>query len=64
MSRHANDVNWDIVQTELDAGRGIVFLTPHLGCFEIVAQEIALRTELMVMYRPPKQEALKPHWNH
>ena len=60
VSRHASDVNWDIVQTELDAGRGIVFLTPHLGCFEIVAQEIALRTELMVMYRPPKQEALKP----
>jgi len=60
VSRHANDVNWGIVQTELDAGRGIVFLTPHLGCFEIVAQEIALRTELMVMYRPPKKEALKP----
>jgi KDO2-lipid IV(A) lauroyltransferase len=37
-----------------------VFLTPHLGCFEIVAQEIALRTELMVMYRPPKKAALKP----
>ena len=60
VSRHATDENWAIVQTELDAGRGIVFLTPHLGCFEIVAQEIALRTELMVMYRPPKKEALKP----
>jgi KDO2-lipid IV(A) lauroyltransferase len=60
VSRHASDENWQIVQTELDAGRGIVFLTPHLGCFEIVAQEIALRTELMVMYRPPKKEALKP----
>jgi KDO2-lipid IV(A) lauroyltransferase len=60
VSRHATDENWNIVQTELDAGRGIVFLTPHLGCFEIVAQEIALRTELMVMYRPPKKAALKP----
>lgn len=60
VSRHASDENWSIVQAELDAGRGIVFLTPHLGCFEIVAQEIALRTELMVMYRPPKKEALKP----
>jgi KDO2-lipid IV(A) lauroyltransferase len=60
VSRHATDENWAIVQNELDAGRGIVFLTPHLGCFEIVAQEIALRTELMVMYRPPKKEALKP----
>ncbi|MCU6497997.1 lysophospholipid acyltransferase family protein [Rugamonas sp. A1-17] len=60
VSRHATDENWAIVQAELDAGRGIVFLTPHLGCFEIVAQEIALRTELMVMYRPPKKAALKP----
>jgi KDO2-lipid IV(A) lauroyltransferase len=60
VSRHASDENWQLVQTELDAGRGIVFLTPHLGCFEIVAQEIALRTELMVMYRPPKKAALKP----
>jgi len=60
VSRHASDENWAIVQTELDAGRGVVFLTPHLGCFEIVAQEIALRTELMVMYRPPKKEMLKP----
>jgi KDO2-lipid IV(A) lauroyltransferase len=60
VSRHANKENWALVQTELDAGRGIVFLTPHLGCFEIVAQEIALQTELMVMYRPPKKAALKP----
>ncbi|MGV7208168.1 lysophospholipid acyltransferase family protein [Oxalobacteraceae bacterium A2-2] len=60
VSRHASLENWQLVQDTLDAGRGIVFLTPHLGCFEIVAQEIALRTELMVMYRPPKKEALKP----
>ncbi|MET0266507.1 MAG: lysophospholipid acyltransferase family protein [Duganella sp.] len=60
VSRHATLDNWALVQTELDAGRGIVFLTPHLGCFEIVAQEIALRNELMVMYRPPKKAALKP----
>ncbi len=60
VSRHASDENWQLVQTELDAGRGIVFLTPHLGCFEIVAQEIALRTELTVMYRPPKKAVLKP----
>jgi KDO2-lipid IV(A) lauroyltransferase len=60
VARHASDENWAIVQAELDAGRGIVFLTPHLGCFEIVAQEIARRTELTVMYRPPKKAALKP----
>jgi len=60
VARHATDENWDYVQSVLDAGRGIVFLTPHLGCFEITAQQIALRTPLTVMYRPPKKAALKP----
>jgi KDO2-lipid IV(A) lauroyltransferase len=60
VTRHAVDENWEYVQSVLDAGRGIVFLTPHLGCFEITAQQIALRTPLTVMYRPPKKAALKP----
>ncbi|MBC7455033.1 MAG: lysophospholipid acyltransferase family protein [Massilia sp.] len=60
VARHATDQNWEQVQALLDAGRAIVFLTPHLGCFEITAQQIALRTPLTVMYRPPKQAALKP----
>jgi KDO2-lipid IV(A) lauroyltransferase len=33
--RTARIVNWDLVQQALDAKAGIVFLTPHLGCFEI-----------------------------
>ncbi|SHH39547.1 lysophospholipid acyltransferase family protein [Massilia sp. CF038] len=60
VAAHATDENWDYVQSVLDSGRGIVFLTPHLGCFEITAQQIALRTKLTVMYRPPKKAALKP----
>ena len=60
VARHASAENWDLVQQTLDSGRGIVFLTPHLGCFEMTAQQIALRTALTVMYRPPKKAALKP----
>jgi KDO2-lipid IV(A) lauroyltransferase len=60
VARHASEENWALVQRTLDSGRGIVFLTPHLGCFEIVAQQIALRTPLTVMYRPPRKAALKP----
>jgi KDO2-lipid IV(A) lauroyltransferase len=52
--------NWELVQRQLDAGRGIVFLTPHLGCFELTAQQVSLRVELTVMYRPPRKSALKP----
>lgn len=60
VARHATVENWDLVQARLDAGRGIVFLTPHLGCFEMTAQQIALKTALTVMYRPPRKGALKP----
>jgi Kdo2-lipid IVA lauroyltransferase/acyltransferase len=60
VNRLASVENWDLVQQRLDAGRGIVFLTPHLGCFEMTAQQIALHTALTVMYRPPRKSALKP----
>jgi KDO2-lipid IV(A) lauroyltransferase len=41
-------------------GRAIVFLTPHIGCFEITSQHIALRVPLTVLYRPPKMSWLEP----
>jgi KDO2-lipid IV(A) lauroyltransferase len=52
--------NWELVQKALDAGKGIIFLTPHLGCFEISAQAVAARAPLTVLYRPPRKAALKP----
>jgi KDO2-lipid IV(A) lauroyltransferase len=52
--------NWELAQAALDAGQGVIFLTPHLGCFEIIAQAIAARTPLTALYRPPRKAALKP----
>lgn len=52
--------NWAVVQQAQDAKRGIIFLTPHLGCFEVSAQAAAAQLPLTVMYRPPRQAALKP----
>jgi KDO2-lipid IV(A) lauroyltransferase len=34
--------------------RGVIFLTPHLGCFEIVSLFLAARLPITIMYRPPK----------
>lgn len=42
------------------AGRGVLFLTPHLGCFEITAQYLAQQAPITVLYRPPRKEALRP----
>lgn len=52
--------NWEIVQEALDAGQGVIFLTPHLGCYEIIARVIAARTPFTAMYRPPGKESHKP----
>ncbi|MBR7801008.1 lysophospholipid acyltransferase family protein [Undibacterium fentianense] len=52
--------NWEIAQAAIDAKKGVVFLTPHLGCFELSGKSIALRTKMTVLYRPPRKEALKP----
>lgn len=57
---------WDRVEAAWDAGRGILFLTPHLGCFEITAQYYAAQSThashgpITVLYRRPKQAWLAP----
>jgi KDO2-lipid IV(A) lauroyltransferase len=50
------------VTQALALGRGIVCLTPHLGCFEVTAQAYAQRfgqgdKPMTVLFRPPRQ-----HW--
>jgi KDO2-lipid IV(A) lauroyltransferase len=42
------------VEAARAAGKGIVFLTPHLGCFEIAAQVAADVFPITALYRPPK----------
>lgn len=58
--RAARIDNWELAQAALDGKTGVVFLTPHLGCFEITAQVIAQQTSLTALYRPPRKAALKP----
>ena len=41
-------------------GRPVVFLTPHMGCFEVAAQYAASRMPITVLYRPPKISWLEP----
>jgi KDO2-lipid IV(A) lauroyltransferase len=40
--------------------RGVLFMTPHLGCFEITARYLARQMPMTVMFRPPRQDALAP----
>jgi KDO2-lipid IV(A) lauroyltransferase len=51
---------WGLVEAALARGKGILFLTPHLGCFEITAQYYALKHPMTVLYRPPRKQILEP----
>jgi len=57
-----DSVRWvhpEVVQQALGEGRGLLLLTPHLGCFEITAQAYADRfgqhKPITALYRPAKQ---------
>jgi KDO2-lipid IV(A) lauroyltransferase len=43
-----------------EQGRALLFLTPHMGCFEIAAQYAAQHTPITVLYRAPKVAWLDP----
>ena len=62
----ADPVRWDgaeLVEAALARGRGLVFLTPHLGSFEVCAQAYAERwgerQPITVLYRPARKRALR-----
>jgi KDO2-lipid IV(A) lauroyltransferase len=50
----------ELVDAARAKGQGIVFLTPHLGCFEIAAKIAADQFPITVLYRAPKIAWLQP----
>ena len=46
------------LQAARQRGQGIIILTPHMGCFEIIGSYIAARMPMTCMYRPPRQSWL------
>ncbi|APW43960.1 lysophospholipid acyltransferase family protein [Rhodoferax saidenbachensis] len=60
-------VQWDgaeHIEAARAAQQGIVFLTPHMGCFEVTAQAYAARyghtdAPMTVLFRPPRQRWLR-----
>ena len=51
---------WDAVLAARDAGRGVIFLTPHLGTFEIVSLFLGSQMPITVMFRPPRVAWAEP----
>lgn len=53
-------VGWEHVEIAAKANRGLILLTPHLGCWEVSGQYIASRLPITVMYAPPNLSSLEP----
>ncbi len=51
---------WDAVLAAKDQGRGIIFLTPHLGTFEIASLFIGSQMPLTAMFRAPRVAWAEP----
>jgi len=51
---------WEHVESALANGKGIIFLTPHLGCFEITSLYYGQFHPITVLFRPPRQSWLMP----
>lgn len=54
---------WDTVESGVSSNKGIIFLTPHMGCFEITSLFYARHYPITVLYRPPKKKWLMPFIN-
>lgn len=51
---------WEHVEAARQAGRGVIILTPHIGCFEIVGHFVASHMPITTLYRRPRQAWLAP----
>jgi len=51
---------WEHVDSAAKLGKGLILLTPHLGCWEVSGQYIASRIPITVMYAPPNLKSLEP----
>ncbi len=52
MVKHVHGL--ELVKDALALAKGIIFLTPHLGCFEITSIFYGNQHPITVLYRPPK----------
>ena len=62
--------DWSLVEKAHADQRGILFLTPHLGAFEVTARRFAREAPITVLYKPPRHAGLRalverarPHGN-
>lgn len=49
---------WAQLDAAHAAGRGVILMSPHIGCFEIISLYYAARHPFTAMYKPPRNPTL------
>ena len=49
----------EVLDRARQGGRGVILLTPHLGCFEAAARAVARSGPITVLYKPPRIAAVR-----
>lgn len=52
-------IGWQHVEDALAAKKGLIFLTPHMGCFEITSIYYGSKHPITILFRPPKLKWLQ-----
>ena len=61
---HLFDVCRTAIERAMADGRGLIFLTPHLGCFEVLPQAYARERPVTSLFKPPRKESLRAWIEH
>lgn len=49
-----------LIEAALADGASVLVITPHLGCFELIAHYAATLAPVTILFRPPRKAALAP----
>jgi KDO2-lipid IV(A) lauroyltransferase len=49
---------WEHIDAARAAGKGVIVIAPHIGCFEMINLYYAARHPFTAMYKPPRQPVL------
>ena len=49
---------WEHIDTAFASGKGVIMLSPHIGCFEITSLYFGAQYPVTAMYKPPRQPVL------
>jgi KDO2-lipid IV(A) lauroyltransferase len=49
---------WDAIDAARAAGKGVIVIAPHIGCFELINLHYAAQHPFTAMYKPPRKAVL------